>query len=675
MPRSDQRGIAHFLLLLLVVAGIGLGIYLIGQRTNIFPWAASNPVASVCPVSGPCPNASAVADGDSDGDGFTNGQEVFMGTNPNRACPLSPTDDAWPVDTNNNAAVNGSDVSRLVPYISGELPYDKRYDLNQDGVINEAGDVPIIQANFFKTCTPAVGAGYLFKYTPQGSLTAGDTFNVDLLVKTNGQLANTFFANLKFDPSKLEVMNIDMESFQGAFITQVDDLYYNNGTGEISLLGGLPTPGFGSLDAGSTMAKINFRVKATGQTAIGIENNSQIISEDTGTNILVNTENLTLNLGAMPTPTPTPAPSVAPSAAPSIAPSPVPSVAPSTAPSVAPSPTPTPFPTRTVNLVPVGGSPTPGGSGKAVIEVLSLLTNTLTVKISGELKGLKANTVYKVYLCRIDSPLSCGTNALPQIKTDSTGKVTAYATNQFGMNDSTGQHRYYVKVVEEPPVGPLPSAVCTTANPCLEGIYNFFDVASPSPLASPSPAQACALTSVEWVTNSATVKNGDLVTLKVTGNGSCVGKTVKFVIGEDDGPIGADGVSINPVNATFTSGNVATTTWVAEFQQDGFNGFNNPPEFFFTASLEDNSSLLTTPPDKQIKVNNLREGEFLNGDGNRDGKVDILDLAVLRKWWGKTGFPQEIDIDDNGILNTFDLGGLRKILEAKGIIRTPVTGN
>jgi hypothetical protein len=231
-------------------------------------------------------------------------------------------------------------------------------------------------------------------------------------------------------------------------------------------------------------------------------------------------------------------------------------------------------------------------------------------------------------------------------------------------------------VVEEPAPGPVPAGVCTTQDPCLEGVYNLFSgLPSSTPqssaaVASPTPApQVCTITVVEWVSASNPVKNGDLVTLKVTGNNNCAGQTVKFVIGESDGLAGSDGVVNTPVNAAF-NGNIATSTWVAEFQQDGFNGFNNPPEYFFTASVEGNpQAFLTTSPEQQLRVNNLRQGEFLNGDGNKDGKVDILDLSVLRKWWGKTGFPQEIDIDDNAVLNTFDLGGLRKILEANGIIK------
>lgn len=500
MPKIGQQGIAHLLLIVLLLAGVGLGVYLIGQRTNIFPWASSNPISSPCPVSGPCPS-SGVADSDSDG--FSNLAEAFMGTNPNLACGV----DTWPVDVNNDMGVNGGDVSLLIPYIDGTNAYNKRYDLNQDGAITQTGDVPVIQQYFLQICTPATAGSAFYSLSVPSNVGLNENFKVKIRVKTPTESANTFLAQLQFDNSKLEVVDIKMDDSVGSFITQTDDIFYDNATGEISLLGGLPDPGLTTvLAAGETMAEITFNTKATGQSEITLLSTSEIISNNSAINIL--------NVGS-----------------------------------------------------------------------------------------------FLGYIVNVNVPFS---------------------------------------------PSPSPSV-------------------APSVSPSPSPAQACIITAVGWVSNTNPIQNGSLVTLRVTGSGDCEGQTLAFTVGEDDGLIGSDPVVANPVNATFNNSNIATTSWVAEFQQDGFNGFNNPPEYFFTASLTGNpQTTLTTTAGQNLRVNNLREGEFINGDGNRDGKVDIRDLAVLRKWWGKTGFPQEIDIDDNGVLNTFDLGGLRKILEAAGIIKTTV---
>ncbi len=42
---DNQSGFAHLLIMLILLVGIGFGVYLVGQRTNIFPKAASNPIS------------------------------------------------------------------------------------------------------------------------------------------------------------------------------------------------------------------------------------------------------------------------------------------------------------------------------------------------------------------------------------------------------------------------------------------------------------------------------------------------------------------------------------------------------------------------------------------------------------------------------------------------------
>jgi hypothetical protein len=96
------------------------------------------------------PAPSAIPSVDSDGDGFLDGDELFYGTDPKKACGIN----AWPPDLNNDAAINGGDVSALVPYTSGAQPYNKRFDLNMDGKINEL-DASVIQKYFLKTCSGA----------------------------------------------------------------------------------------------------------------------------------------------------------------------------------------------------------------------------------------------------------------------------------------------------------------------------------------------------------------------------------------------------------------------------------------------------------------------------------------------------------------------------------------
>jgi len=93
-----------------------------------------------------------------------------------------------------------------------------------------------------------------------------------------------------------------------------------------------------------------------------------------------------------------------------------------------------------------------------------------------------------------------------------------------------------------------------------------------------SAATSCQLTGAYWETNAAI--EGQSVSLHVTGD-NCNGKSVSFIVKEDDGlSILDDDVTVEPANAVFVNG-VATTTWVAEWQDDGLW---SQPEYYFTAT-------------------------------------------------------------------------------------------
>jgi len=77
-------------------------------------------------------------DDDDDNDGFTDEVETYLGTDHLDACPDNPSDDAWPLDINNDTWVRLGDVlafsGRLGTNV-GELNYDNRLDFNADGTI------------------------------------------------------------------------------------------------------------------------------------------------------------------------------------------------------------------------------------------------------------------------------------------------------------------------------------------------------------------------------------------------------------------------------------------------------------------------------------------------------------------------------------------------------------
>ena len=76
---------------------------------------------------------------DSDNDGFSDNLELYLGTDPNDACPDNLTDPAWPPDFNNNQVSNIIDVLYFGDKINKKVADDpslSRYDFNMDGTIN-----------------------------------------------------------------------------------------------------------------------------------------------------------------------------------------------------------------------------------------------------------------------------------------------------------------------------------------------------------------------------------------------------------------------------------------------------------------------------------------------------------------------------------------------------------
>lgn len=190
-------------------------------------------------------------------------------------------------------------------------------------------------------------------------------------------------------------------------------------------------------------------------------------------------------------------------------------------------------------------------------------------------------------------------------------------------------------------------------------------IASASPIPSATPT-TCLITSANWVPATNPINSGKVVGLTVTGSGSCAGKSVAFNVLEDDGVLGTDPVSNQPPTVKFDANNKANTSWLAEFQVDGFNGIGNPPEYYFEATV-DTSTVKSSDP--LLLVNQAAVGTFTKGDANRDGKVDFVDLSILMSNWNKTsGFNDELDYNDDKVINTFDFSGLVQLLTLGGLI-------
>ncbi|MEX0621392.1 MAG: hypothetical protein WD187_00130 [Candidatus Woykebacteria bacterium] len=98
-------------------------------------------------------------DPDSDGDGFIDSVEVFVGTDPNKACSDTndagdETIDAWPPDFNDDKKVDDKDTNSFGKHLlkkKGDPAYNVRYDLDKNGRV-DIGDVIKVAPYYGESC-------------------------------------------------------------------------------------------------------------------------------------------------------------------------------------------------------------------------------------------------------------------------------------------------------------------------------------------------------------------------------------------------------------------------------------------------------------------------------------------------------------------------------------------
>lgn len=162
-----------------------------------------------------------------------------------------------------------------------------------------------------------------FGFSTQGtSFKVGDTIAVKVLVRSDLASANLFSAKINFNKDLLAIDNID---YSNTFISNWVEQYSDNSAGVISLVGGVPNPGYqtNTNNDSALMAVIYFKVLNSGNVNISFNESSAIYSNADNTNILAGKNPITLSLSStQPTPTPTSQPSSLPSSTPSPAPVP-----------------------------------------------------------------------------------------------------------------------------------------------------------------------------------------------------------------------------------------------------------------------------------------------------------------------------------------------------------------
>ncbi len=152
---------------------------------------------------------------------------------------------------------------------------------------------------------------------------------------------------------------------------------------------------------------------------------------------------------------------------------------------------------------------------------------------------------------------------------------------------------------------PLPTNTNTptptrTPTPTISFTPTLSPTRTPTVTPTPIPPTPCSLISGVWNVSPATVVQGTVVSLKVFSSGSCDGNLISFKVFNNNGLLPATQSLINPPTTTF-NGNVATTTWVAEYVSDGLLGLGGNPEYYFEAThTQSSNKVISDLPDLTV---------------------------------------------------------------------------
>ncbi|MBI2404946.1 hypothetical protein HYV22_02090 [Candidatus Gottesmanbacteria bacterium] len=126
-----------------------------------------------------------------------------------------------------------------------------------------------------------------------------EEFQVQLLVRSDIDEANLFKAKITFPADLVEIISISTDK---SFIQNWVENFYDNSSGQISLTGGVPAPGFKTEQGqdSALMATIIFRTKNLGKGTLVLTDESMIYRNTDNLNILTVKRPLDLNIDKKP---------------------------------------------------------------------------------------------------------------------------------------------------------------------------------------------------------------------------------------------------------------------------------------------------------------------------------------------------------------------------------------
>lgn len=139
----------------------------------------------------------------------------------------------------------------------------------------------LIAAFFGAACVFFVSARYVHAATlrlspASGSFILGSTFDVSVIMNTEGEAANTVEVELLFPPDKLQLANPSL----GKSIVEIwaSPPTFSNQEGRIYFVGGIPSPGINTSQG--IVQSFTFRVIAPGAAKISFGENTSVLAND-----------------------------------------------------------------------------------------------------------------------------------------------------------------------------------------------------------------------------------------------------------------------------------------------------------------------------------------------------------------------------------------------------------
>lgn len=128
-----------------------------------------------------------------------------------------------------------------------------------------------------------------------GAYRLGATFFVDVLINAQGIAINAAQTKIFFPSDKLEVVKISKQN--SIFSLWPEEPVFSNSQGRISLLGGVPSPGF--IGKGGKVISILFKTKSPGEAEVYFGNEKILANDPYGTDIFAFSQGGTYSIIAL----------------------------------------------------------------------------------------------------------------------------------------------------------------------------------------------------------------------------------------------------------------------------------------------------------------------------------------------------------------------------------------